>query len=209
MFGIALVIYLLINWFIYHCGRIAVTEKGSMTLNFTVEKEPGHSSFPPKETSIGILAAAMSRWELPCHPVPKPVKKIPKSLICDFLNICVWGHFQIAVLYWNCSFLAHFEGQKCNSQPRNNCQVFALQLFQVSGNSLKARQVLSALIYSVATEIPLFGWHGFSGIRSCTSLLPQLGILQASEAGIESWCDCRNHHLHLCVDIKLGKKYIF
>ncbi|NXH18383.1 P20D1 hydrolase, partial [Bucco capensis] len=42
---------------------IAITEKGSITLNFTVEKEPGHSSFPPKETSIGILAAAMSRLE--------------------------------------------------------------------------------------------------------------------------------------------------
>ncbi|KFP85914.1 putative carboxypeptidase PM20D1, partial [Acanthisitta chloris] len=42
---------------------IAITEKGSMTLNFSVEKDPGHSSFPPKETSIGILAAAMSRLE--------------------------------------------------------------------------------------------------------------------------------------------------
>ncbi|XP_061218832.1 N-fatty-acyl-amino acid synthase/hydrolase PM20D1 [Neopsephotus bourkii] len=42
---------------------IAITEKGSITLNFTVEKEPGHSSFPPKETSIGILAAAMTRLE--------------------------------------------------------------------------------------------------------------------------------------------------
>ncbi|NWH78791.1 P20D1 hydrolase, partial [Piaya cayana] len=42
---------------------IAITEKGSMMLNFTVQKEPGHSSFPPKETSIGILAAAMSRLE--------------------------------------------------------------------------------------------------------------------------------------------------
>ncbi|XP_008498902.2 N-fatty-acyl-amino acid synthase/hydrolase PM20D1 isoform X1 [Calypte anna] len=42
---------------------IAITEKGSITLNFTVEKDPGHSSFPPKETSIGILAAAMSRLE--------------------------------------------------------------------------------------------------------------------------------------------------
>ncbi|KAF1628018.1 N-fatty-acyl-amino acid synthase/hydrolase PM20D1, partial [Eudyptes filholi] len=42
---------------------IAITEKGSITLNFTVEKEPGHSSFPPTETSIGILAAAMSRLE--------------------------------------------------------------------------------------------------------------------------------------------------
>jgi len=44
-----------------YLARIAVTEKGLMTLNFTVEKEPGHSSFPPKETSIGILATAMSR----------------------------------------------------------------------------------------------------------------------------------------------------
>ncbi|XP_008945353.1 PREDICTED: probable carboxypeptidase PM20D1 [Merops nubicus] len=46
---------------------IAITEKGSITLNFTVEKEPGHSSFPPKETSIGILAAAMSSADLLCH----------------------------------------------------------------------------------------------------------------------------------------------
>uniref|UniRef100_A0A8C0FD25 Peptidase M20 domain containing 1 n=1 Tax=Bubo bubo TaxID=30461 RepID=A0A8C0FD25_BUBBB len=43
---------------------IAITEKGSITLNFTVEKEPGHSSFPPKETTIGILAAAMSSFPL-------------------------------------------------------------------------------------------------------------------------------------------------
>ncbi|NXG43135.1 P20D1 hydrolase, partial [Psilopogon haemacephalus] len=42
---------------------IAITEKGSMTLNFTVDREPGHSSVPPKETSVGILAAAMSRLE--------------------------------------------------------------------------------------------------------------------------------------------------
>ncbi|NWU99675.1 P20D1 hydrolase, partial [Upupa epops] len=42
---------------------IGITEKGAMTLNFTVEKEPGHSSYPPKETSIGILAAAMARLE--------------------------------------------------------------------------------------------------------------------------------------------------
>ncbi|XP_054032412.1 N-fatty-acyl-amino acid synthase/hydrolase PM20D1 [Dryobates pubescens] len=42
---------------------VAITEKGSITLNFTVDREPGHSSVPPKETSIGILAAAMARLE--------------------------------------------------------------------------------------------------------------------------------------------------
>ncbi|NXN07429.1 P20D1 hydrolase, partial [Indicator maculatus] len=44
-------------------AMVAITEKGSITLNFTVDREPGHSSVPPKETSIGILAAAMSRLE--------------------------------------------------------------------------------------------------------------------------------------------------
>uniref|UniRef100_A0A452IJL2 Peptidase M20 dimerisation domain-containing protein n=1 Tax=Gopherus agassizii TaxID=38772 RepID=A0A452IJL2_9SAUR len=47
---------------------IAITEKGSITANFSVEKEQGHSSAPPKETSIGILAAALSRLEQ--NPMP-------------------------------------------------------------------------------------------------------------------------------------------
>ncbi|KAG9485464.1 hypothetical protein GDO78_008507, partial [Eleutherodactylus coqui] len=34
---------------------IGTTEKGSITLNLTVNQPPGHSSMPPAETSIGIL----------------------------------------------------------------------------------------------------------------------------------------------------------
>ncbi|XP_044904616.1 N-fatty-acyl-amino acid synthase/hydrolase PM20D1 isoform X3 [Felis catus] len=42
---------------------IAVTEKGAIDLMLQVNMTPGHSSAPPKETSIGILAAAVSRLE--------------------------------------------------------------------------------------------------------------------------------------------------
>uniref|UniRef100_A0A7N4V1U4 N-fatty-acyl-amino acid synthase/hydrolase PM20D1 n=1 Tax=Sarcophilus harrisii TaxID=9305 RepID=A0A7N4V1U4_SARHA len=42
---------------------ISVSEKGGMNLMLQVDSDPGHSSMPPKETSIGILAAAVSRLE--------------------------------------------------------------------------------------------------------------------------------------------------
>uniref|UniRef100_A0A8C5M0V5 Peptidase M20 dimerisation domain-containing protein n=1 Tax=Leptobrachium leishanense TaxID=445787 RepID=A0A8C5M0V5_9ANUR len=42
---------------------IGVTEKGAITLNLTVNSPPGHSSMPPRESSIGILSAALSRLE--------------------------------------------------------------------------------------------------------------------------------------------------
>ncbi|XP_072504132.1 N-fatty-acyl-amino acid synthase/hydrolase PM20D1 isoform X2 [Notamacropus eugenii] len=44
-------------------AMISVSEKGGMNLMLQVESAPGHSSAPPKETSIGILAAAVSRLE--------------------------------------------------------------------------------------------------------------------------------------------------
>ncbi|XP_064129365.1 N-fatty-acyl-amino acid synthase/hydrolase PM20D1 [Loxodonta africana] len=44
-------------------AQIAVAEKGSINLMLQVNVTPGHSSAPQKETSIGILAAAVSRLE--------------------------------------------------------------------------------------------------------------------------------------------------
>lgn len=47
------------------------SEKGHMTLEFEVEGTPGHSAIPPRQTAIGILAAALARLEaqpLPAHP---------------------------------------------------------------------------------------------------------------------------------------------
>lgn len=43
--------------------RIGISEKGQATVKLSVAMLPGHSSMPPRETSIGILAAAVKRRE--------------------------------------------------------------------------------------------------------------------------------------------------
>uniref|UniRef100_A0A7N5JYR2 Peptidase M20 domain containing 1 n=1 Tax=Ailuropoda melanoleuca TaxID=9646 RepID=A0A7N5JYR2_AILME len=49
--------------FIKPFAMIAGSEKGLINLSLQVNMTPGHSSAPPKETSISILAAAVSRLE--------------------------------------------------------------------------------------------------------------------------------------------------
>lgn len=44
-------------------GLISVSEKGAIDLMLRVNMTPSHTSAPPKETSIGILSAAISRLE--------------------------------------------------------------------------------------------------------------------------------------------------
>ena len=44
-------------------AAVGVAEKGFVTFDLTVETEGGHSSMPPPESAIGILAAALARLE--------------------------------------------------------------------------------------------------------------------------------------------------
>ncbi|XP_073325968.1 N-fatty-acyl-amino acid synthase/hydrolase PM20D1.2 [Pagrus major] len=48
---------------------IGISEKGQATVKLSVAMLPGHSSMPPRETSIGILAAAVKRLEE--NPMPR------------------------------------------------------------------------------------------------------------------------------------------
>jgi carboxypeptidase PM20D1 len=50
---------------------IGTSEKGYLSLELSVETEGGHSSVPPKESSIGILSRAIHRIE--AHPMPAHV----------------------------------------------------------------------------------------------------------------------------------------
>ncbi|KAF4532033.1 hypothetical protein B566_EDAN015012 [Ephemera danica] len=47
---------------------IGVTEKGYVTLELSVTQSPGHSSVPPRQSAIGILAAAITRLEQQQQP---------------------------------------------------------------------------------------------------------------------------------------------
>jgi len=49
-------------------ATINVAEKGSVTLNIVAKAAGGHSSMPPRQTAVGILAQAISKLE--ANPVP-------------------------------------------------------------------------------------------------------------------------------------------
>jgi len=55
-------------------GLIGISEKGYLTVEFTVKSQPGHSSTPPPQTAIGILSRALARLE--AHPMPTHLRKL-------------------------------------------------------------------------------------------------------------------------------------
>lgn len=76
-------------------AMIAVSEKGAIDLRLQVNMTPGHSSAPPKETSIGILAAALSRLER--TPMPNLFGKGTLMMTLKQLANEVWAAVSHAV----------------------------------------------------------------------------------------------------------------
>jgi carboxypeptidase PM20D1 len=79
---------------------VGVSEKGYLTVEFTVNSQPGHSSTPPPHTSIGILARGLARLE--AHPMPTHLRSIrplyhgigkaaPLTIQIAFANIWLFG----------------------------------------------------------------------------------------------------------------------
>ena len=79
---------------------IGVSEKGYLTVEFSVRGQPGHSSTPPPQTAIGILARALARLE--AHPMPTHLRRLramyhgigraaPIYLQVAFSNIWLFG----------------------------------------------------------------------------------------------------------------------
>ncbi|KAM8975461.1 N-fatty-acyl-amino acid synthase/hydrolase PM20D1 [Pelodytes ibericus] len=62
---------------------VGTTEKGSISLNLSVDLPPGHSSMPPRESSIGILSAAVSRLEQ--NPMPNMFGDGPEGSMFELL----------------------------------------------------------------------------------------------------------------------------
>lgn len=81
-------------------GLIGVSEKGYLTVEFSVHGQPGHSSTPPPQTAIGILARALARLE--AHPMPTHLRRLrplyhgigmaaPLTLQVAFANVWLFG----------------------------------------------------------------------------------------------------------------------
>jgi len=62
---------------------IGIAEKGYVTVELTAQAEGGHSSMPPKETAVGMLAAGLTRLEH--HQMPRAIRG-PTADLFDFLG---------------------------------------------------------------------------------------------------------------------------
>lgn len=79
---------------------VGVSEKGYLTVEFIVRGQPGHSSTPPNQTAIGILARALARLE--AHPMPVHLRRLrplyhgigraaPLTIQVAFANVWLFG----------------------------------------------------------------------------------------------------------------------
>nr|XP_033774719.1 N-fatty-acyl-amino acid synthase/hydrolase PM20D1 isoform X2 [Geotrypetes seraphini] len=108
---------------------VGTTEKGSITLTLTVQSVPGHSSFPPKETSIGILAAAVSRLEQ--NPLPSLFGKGPE--LATFEQLATQFTFPLNIVMANLWLFAPIVARILAWKPSTNALVrttTAVTLFQ-------------------------------------------------------------------------------
>ena len=62
---------------------VGIAEKGYVTVELTAQAEGGHSSMPPKETAVGILAVALTRLEH--DQMPRAIRG-PTADLFDFLG---------------------------------------------------------------------------------------------------------------------------
>lgn len=79
---------------------VGASEKGYLTVEIAVQGQPGHSSTPPPQTAIGVLARALARLE--AHPFPTHVRRLrpmyhgigraaPLYLQVAFANVWLFG----------------------------------------------------------------------------------------------------------------------
>jgi carboxypeptidase PM20D1 len=62
---------------------VGIAEKGYLTIGLTAQAEGGHSSMPPDETAVGILAAAITRLE--DRQMPRAIRG-PTAAMFDYLG---------------------------------------------------------------------------------------------------------------------------
>ncbi len=78
------------------CALIGIAEKGYTTLALTVEGGGGHSSSPPRDTAIGILAQAVGRLEK--NPMPARMGAVMSQMF-DRILPALTGSMKFVIRY--------------------------------------------------------------------------------------------------------------
>lgn len=110
-------------------AMVGVSEKGTATIELSVSGAPGHSSFPPAESPIGILSSAVSRLEK--SPLPSMFGYGPEKQMFEYLAPHVSSAYK--TVYSNLWFFSPMMEYKMASQPITNAfmrTTTAITMFQ-------------------------------------------------------------------------------
>jgi len=118
---------------------VGVAEKGFASVELVVEGEGGHSSMPPKQTSVGILSRAVARLEE--HPMPAQLRGGSRALF-EFMGPEM--PFGLRLLFANLWLFEPLVVRQLSAQPTTNAAVrttTAATMFEgsVKDNVLPAR----------------------------------------------------------------------
>lgn len=118
---------------------IGTTEKGSITLNMTVNQPPGHSSMPPAETTIGILAAAVSRLER--NPMPNMFGEGPEASM--FAQLAGEFAFPLNVMMANLWLFSPIISRVLEQTPSSNALVRTTTAITIFNAGVKSNVIPS------------------------------------------------------------------
>lgn len=95
---------------------VGVSEKGTTNLELSVSGNPGHASFPPSESAIGILASAVARLE--ANPHPSLLGEGPEAATFKYLAPHV--SFGYKLLYNNLWLFSGLMSREMAREPLSN-----------------------------------------------------------------------------------------
>jgi carboxypeptidase PM20D1 len=99
-------------------ATINVAEKGSVTLNIVAKSAGGHSSMPPSETAVGILARAITRLEE--NPVPGGMSGLSEQM---FDTVSRYMPFVNRLLFANRWLFGGLIEQQLSAAPTTNAML--------------------------------------------------------------------------------------
>ncbi|XP_026571353.1 N-fatty-acyl-amino acid synthase/hydrolase PM20D1 [Pseudonaja textilis] len=98
---------------------IGITEKGTLDVNLTVTSQVGHSSAPPKRTSIGILSEAL--YKLETNPMPNLFGHGPEIML--FEQLAPVFNFPLNIIMANLWLFGPLVGWFLEQTPSTNALV--------------------------------------------------------------------------------------
>ncbi|XP_075052254.1 N-fatty-acyl-amino acid synthase/hydrolase PM20D1 [Mixophyes fleayi] len=116
---------------------IGTTEKGSITMKLTVNQPPGHSSMPPAESSIGILAAAVSRLEN--NPMPNLFGEGPEAAM--FEQLAGEFMFPLNAMMANLWLFSPIIGRVLERTPSSNALVRTTTALTIFNSGIKSNVI--------------------------------------------------------------------